>query len=183
MLGCCLFDADDEVALLLEKNAEGWLLLHSLLGPSFFLKNDEIDKPKLRKAIFEDSSLREKIEGYLHPLVRRNLKRKADEVYSQNGKKSLIEVPLLYEVSWQNDFALVVVVSVSEQKAVERAMARDGVTVEQAKKTMTAQFPLMEKMALADHVIDNDKSWNDTLRQLAQLKKILTPEFLRPSIN
>nr|MBF0222020.1 dephospho-CoA kinase [Desulfobulbaceae bacterium] len=175
MLGYCLFDADAEVASLLKKEAEGWFFLRSLLAPDFFLKNGALDKPKLRDTIFEDCALRKKIEERLHPLVRKQLKRKVDEAYTDNGQKSLIEVPLLYEANWQSDFAKVLVVAVSENIAVARGSLRDGVTSDQIKKTLSAQFPLKEKIELADYVIDNDKNWDHTFKQIVQLKKILTP--------
>ena len=106
-------------------------------------------------------------------MVQSSLKRKADEAYFVDGKKSLIEVPLLYEANWQDQFALVVVVSVSEQIASKRAFDRDGVSFEQIKKAISAQVPLKKKALLADYVVNNNKSLNDTVKQLVELKKNL----------
>ena len=179
----CFFDADAEVALLLDRNAEGWLALHGFLDSIFFHKNGDLNKVELRKAIFVDDILRKKVEGALHPLVRKILKAKIDAAYLNDKKKSVIEVPLLYEANWQDDFNLVVVVSVSEQNAIERAMKRDGVTREQAEKAISVQVSLKKKVTMADYVIDNNQNWTVTMKQLVELKKMLTLETLQPSIK
>ena len=170
IIGYCCFDADREVASLLKIDAVGWQFLRSLLGISFFHDDGELNKLKLRDVIFSDKILRHEIEHVLHPLVRESLKDKVDEAYLNNGKRSLVEVPLLYEAKWQNYFSLVVAVSVTDQEAIKRAVLRDGVTCEQAKMAISAQMPLKEKVLLADYVIDNDKSWKDTEKQLVELK-------------
>ena len=90
MLDYSFFDADKEVADLLEKNAQGWIVLHGLLAPFFFQENGDINKQRLRGAIFRDDLLRKRVEDVLHPLVRDRLKNKVDEAYRKFGKSSLI---------------------------------------------------------------------------------------------
>jgi dephospho-CoA kinase len=52
-------------------------------------------------------------------------------------------------------FRPLVVVAVSEETQVARAMARDGATEAQARARIAAQHPLSAKVAAADFVIDN----------------------------
>jgi dephospho-CoA kinase len=53
-------------------------------------------------------------------------------------------------------------------------MARDACTREEALQRMRAQIPLDEKRELADHVIDNSGSLDDTARQVRALFEGLT---------
>lgn len=173
IMSCQLLDADREVAELLRKNAPGWKALSGILGASFFMADGDIAKPFLREAIFRDSDLRKAVEGVLHPMVKARLKEKADRVLKEQGKWSLVEVPLLYEVGWQNEFSLVIVVSVHAETAVQRAVLRDGITEQHARSTLAAQMPLADKVCLADYVIDTNGPWSEVLGQVSALKKNL----------
>jgi len=173
MMGYSLFDADKEVADLLKKNAPGWTALRTDLGLAYFDIDGELEKARLKQALFADIFLRKQVESVLHPLVRKSLKNKVDSAYLKDGRDSIIEVPLLFEANWQDDFSLVIVVSVSEEKALKRAVKRDGVTDRQVKEALMAQMPLAEKVLMAGYVIDNNESWVNTMGQLVELKKIL----------
>lgn len=50
-----------------------------------------------------------------------------------------------------------------------RLMQRDGLTQEQAEQRVAAQMPLNEKRGLANHVIENSGSREDTHRQVLRL--------------
>lgn len=50
-----------------------------------------------------------------------------------------------------------------------RLMQRDGLTQEQAEQRVAAQMPLNEKRGLANHVIENSGSREDTHRQVLKL--------------
>ena len=52
---------------------------------------------------------------------------------------------------------------------IERTVARDACTREQAERRVAAQLPIDEKRALADYVIDNGGTLADTERQVREL--------------
>lgn len=52
---------------------------------------------------------------------------------------------------------------------LSRLMQRDGLTQEQAEQRVAAQMPLNEKRGLANHVIENSGSREDTHRQVLRL--------------
>lgn len=52
---------------------------------------------------------------------------------------------------------------------LSRLMHRDGLTPEQAEQRVAAQMPLNEKRGLANHVIENSGSREDTHRQVLRL--------------
>lgn len=52
---------------------------------------------------------------------------------------------------------------------LQRLMQRDNLTQEQAEQRVAAQMPLNEKRGLANHVIENSGSREETHRQVLQL--------------
>jgi dephospho-CoA kinase len=67
------------------------------------------------------------------------------------------------------DFDATVLVWAPETAQIERQMARDGCSREEALRRIRAQMPLHEKKALADHVIDNTGTPEETGRQVRAL--------------
>jgi dephospho-CoA kinase len=63
----------------------------------------------------------------------------------------------------------VIVVYAPEAMQVERQMLRDGVSREHALARIRAQLPIEEKRRLADYVIDNSGTPEETERQVRQL--------------
>lgn len=58
------------------------------------------------------------------------------------------------------------VVSVDEETQVQRLMARDSLTEEEAAQRIASQMPLRDKKKWADAVIDNNGSVGETKQQL-----------------
>lgn len=174
-----LFDADEEVRLLLDPGGQGWRRLRAWLGAEYFGADGTLLKAKLRQKIFADEAVRHLVERDLHPLVLANLQAKT------KGKERpcLVEVPLLYEVQWQGYFDSVVVVYAVESICRDRVMARDRVSGEQVMASIHAQMPIEQKVRLADFAVDNSGDWSATLQQLAGIKKMLSQKYLKKKLD
>ena len=85
----------------------------------------------------------------------------------------LAEIPLLYEVQWDNLFDTIVVVYANHETCLTRLMNRDGVTRQTAIKELESQLPLDEKALRADHVIDNSGPLAETKSQAEHLARLL----------
>ncbi|MDA8161013.1 MAG: dephospho-CoA kinase [Desulfobacteraceae bacterium] len=164
--GLPLLAADQEVRALLEPGEAGWQRLRRL-GPDFFDPDGTLRKASLRRAIFADPGLKRQVESALHPLVLAALLAKMAGVPG----RCLVEVPLLYEVGWQDYFVEVVAVVAPETICLERVMRRDQVSENEARAAIAAQMPIADKAAQADKVIDNGGAWPDTVGQLQAIKK------------
>jgi dephospho-CoA kinase len=158
-------DLDCICRQLLEPGAAGWLKLKENLDERFFGPADALDRTVFRTALFADTELRSRVDSLLHPLAREEM---AERISSVNGSV-LVEIPLLFEAGWHNDVESIIVVYAGPAVCCQRIVDRDHVTVEQAQQAVAAQFSLAEKARLADHVIDNSFSWQDTCVQLRQL--------------
>lgn len=173
------FSADTICRQLLEPEAQGWLALRTAFGDRFFLQDQHLDRPLLRKVLFENQEFRLGLNGLLHPLVRSEIasriEREMDRLPEAQAR-FVVEVPLLYEAGWERDFSPVVVAYADEKSCLQRIMLRDRISEAEAKKAIAAQMPLSQKALLADHVIDNSGPWSDTCLQIVHLRNFLWQE-------
>jgi dephospho-CoA kinase len=93
----------------------------------------------------------------------------------------VLDIPLLFEGRRSGrgsgaimDFDHTVLVWVRRDVQVERTMARDGCSAEEAERRIAAQLPIDEKREMADFVIDNSGSLEQTRAQVVALVRELT---------
>lgn len=176
LLGKCLgvevVDADRLCRDLLIKGQSGWQGMHQAWGDRFMDPHGQIDRILLRNTIFADSTVRRELEQILHPLVRIEITALAQRKKLE-GEALLVEVPLLFEVGWQDDFDWVVSIFASEDRCVQRIVARDKVSAEDAGKILAAQMPSVCKAFLANSVIDNSGVFPFTCLQVYHLARYL----------
>jgi len=174
LLGSAHIDADEICRKLLEPQAEGWKELSRILGPHYITKDGRIDRGLLRKDLFADKDLRLKINRIIHPLVKKEIMAQMERIIaSESEARVLVEVPLLYEVGWENLFDTVVVVYADYGTCLSRLMDRDGIDEITAAREMESQLPLADKVMKADHVIDNCGTLPDTAKQAKHLAELL----------
>jgi len=175
MTGAMAVSADSICRDLLAVGSPGWQAMQKEFSAAYFSDDGQVDRPVLRKAIFSDPAVREKLDALLHPLVR-------DELFvlfkaaEKKGVDLVAEIPLLFEKGWQTDFDYTIVVFAVDDICVERVMERDLVSKEDAEKSISSQMPLADKIDLGDAVIDNSGSLSAALERIKQLQKKLSGE-------
>ncbi len=176
-------DVDMISKRLLQPQQPGLVALKKRFGSRFLQADGGLDRPGLRRELFQDPTLRAAIDGLLHPLIREAMHREAAELARAGAEVVLVEVPLLYEAGWENDFVLVIVVTAPEEVCLQRLLQRDGGGREEALSALAARLPQVEKIRRADLVIDNSGDWEQTRRQLEQLLLKLQENYLRAGVS
>ena len=127
-----------------------------------------VERVRLRKLAFENDQFRERLEALLHPLVLERVRRRIADA-EESVKIALIEVPLLYEVSFplERDFDLVVAASKATQK--RRLSEIRKLELNLANKIIKAQMPLQEKIIRGDVVVWNDGDKSSLAAQIEHL--------------
>lgn len=157
---------------LMEHGQAGWRAVSERWQERFLNTDATINRPLLKEAVFTDEGLRHALEGILHPLVRIVVKKRMQA--AEKAQEGLIvEVPLLFEVGWQDDFDYTVAVYVPESVSLERVRRRDGLSQEQAQKILDTQMPPRLKAEKASFVIDNSGLWVQTVQQVGRLARQL----------
>jgi dephospho-CoA kinase len=175
-LGADVLDADLLCRDLLIKGNPGWQDVQQVWGERFMNPQGEIDRILLRNTIFEDGKIRRELEQILHPLVRAEINSAAHRK-KMAGEALLVEVPLLFEVGWQEDFDWTVTVFASADCCMQRIVSRDKVTEEDAGRILSAQMPSVCKAFLADSVIDNSGFFLHTCLQVYHLAGYLRKSY------
>ena len=175
-LGAIVIDAD---RLTREVQARGSPVLERIadsFGPDVLRPDGELDREALGAIVFRDEAARQRLNRIVHPAVGAAMVERIREAREAGAALVVLDIPLLLEGSraGQMDLHAVVVVYASEEQQVERQVARDGCSREEALRRVRAQLPIEEKRRLADFVIDNSGSRAETERQVRELYRRLT---------
>ncbi|NOQ67043.1 MAG: dephospho-CoA kinase [Desulfobacterales bacterium] len=175
LLGCVHIDADEICRQLLEPHEEGWQEFTRVFGSVYLVEGESINRPLLRNDLFASEKFRDKVNGIIHPIAKRVILFRINQIVeSDPSAKVLVEVPLLYEVHWEDLFDTVVVVYAEDETCLNRLMDRDGLDRATAAKELKSQWPLSEKVMKADHVIDNNGLLSDTVCHVEHLAELLS---------
>lgn len=130
----------------------------------------KVDRVKLGNRVLGDPAALLKLEGIVHPLVRREEERFLASAEKSGADIAVLDIPLLFETGGEKRCDAVVVVSAPAELQRERVMARPGMTAEKFGAILAKQMPDAEKRAKADFMVDSSKGF-DAAR--AQVRDIL----------
>jgi len=169
-LGALVLDADAAARQVVEPGAPGWRKLRDALGADYFEAGGELDRARLRRRIVADPAVRGQVERLLHPEIMRSLEAAWIESRTKAPERPILfDIPLLFEAGLEARFDVVVLVYVPRSVQLERLMARDHLSREEAAATLEMQLPLTAKRERSHWVIDNSGSLDQTRRQVLAL--------------
>lgn len=126
----------------------------------------KLDRAAMRKLIFSDDNLRLALEKILHPRIGTETERQAD---AATGPYQMIVVPLLVGSPLTRFVDRVLVVDCDEETQMQRLLARDTETVEQARRILAAQASREARLAIGDDVISTDDTFEAIREQVLAL--------------
>jgi dephospho-CoA kinase len=113
-----------------------------------------IDRAALARIVFSDARERHWLEQQVHPLVRGAFADALDHL--SKAPVVVLMIPLLFEAGLDHLCGEIWVVDCgSEAEQIQRLRSRNSMTLEEAQARVNAQWPMAEKIARADVVIDN----------------------------
>jgi dephospho-CoA kinase len=137
-------------------------------GPEVRGPDGRLDRRRLRDIVFADAAARGRLEAILHPAIRAEMERQS-QAAAAVGPYQLLVIPLLVEGGRRDHVDRVLLVDAPEKVQVERLMARDAVTREQAAAALQAQASRAARLAIADDVVTNTGGVAELERQVADL--------------
>jgi len=180
-LGATVIDAD---AIVHELQAPGMPMVAALaeaFGPGILTADGSLDRKALGAIAFADEEARARLNQIVHPQVGAEFARRLADAIAAKVELVVLDIPLLFEgresgrgSAATRNVQTTVVVWVPEAVQIDRQIARDGCSREDALQRVRAQLPLDLKRELADHVIDNSGALADTERQVRALYARLT---------
>jgi dephospho-CoA kinase len=168
-------DADELAREAVKKNSPGLQSVVQAFGPDLKTKDGELDRAALAKLVFASKENLAKLEGIVHPLVRRLAEEKRRELEAGGAALAFYDVPLLFEKKMETMFDFIVVVASSEARQLERLRARNGWSEDEIRRRLSAQAALAGKIKKAHFVVQNDGAPAELTAQIDQLLKKLSP--------
>jgi len=148
-------------------------------GESIIDADGNLDRAAMRQLVFADNNARRRLEGIVHPRIQEETIRQSIEAEelrrrsaAAGGDYQIIAIPLLVESPLKGFVDRVLVVDCEEQTQLRRLLVRDGESEQQARRMLAAQTSRVERLAIADDVINNDGSLADTRAQVGALHEI-----------
>lgn len=152
--GAGLVDTDAIAHELTGPNGTAMPALVAEFGPEVANQLGALDRVAMRQRVFSDPGARARLEGILHPLIRRISTEHCDAAESPYV---ILAVPLLVESgTYRQRCDRIVVVDCPESLQIKRVMARNGISADEVKAIMAAQATRAQRLAVADDVVTND---------------------------
>ncbi|MEW6320773.1 MAG: dephospho-CoA kinase [Acidobacteriota bacterium] len=173
--GVPVVDADVLAREAVAPGTPGLAAVVARFGPAVLAPDGTLDRKAVAAVVFDDAAARRDLEAIIHPAVRAGIERFFGALPPATPL-AVADIPLLYETGRARDFDAVIVAACPRSVQVSRVMARDGASLEEAEQRLAAQWPIEDKVARADFVIDTTGSHEETDRQvLAVLRTLRGP--------
>ncbi|UJF31699.1 dephospho-CoA kinase [Paenibacillus hexagrammi] len=167
--GAILVDADRIARDVVEPGSPVLYRVAEHFGQAVLQQDGSLNRKKLGEIVFGNPTARKELESLLHPPIRARMREQMDTAARDcPDKLVVVDVPLLYESGLAYMFEKVMVVYVPRELQLQRLMKRDGLSEQEALKRLDAQMPIEKKRELADLLIDNSGTLEETSRLIDQ---------------
>lgn len=168
-LGIPVIDADIIARKVVEPGEAAYTEIVEHFGKDVLEKNGTINRKKLGDIIFNNEAERKVLNSIVHPAVRKQMKMEKEQLLTAGYETIVFDIPLLFESNLTHMVDKVLLVYVDEETQLERLMNRDEATKTDALSRIRSQMPLKDKIPLADEVINNNASIDQTKAQLLNI--------------
>lgn len=178
LLGVPIIDAD-EVNRELVNHADGqaMALIKNEFGVEYLNDSGGLNRAAMRELIFSQPSAKVALEKILHPLILQRiiaLQNAADH----NNIYGLVELPILRAHSmFLQIIQRILLIDCAEAIRIQRVVKRNHFSEQQVKNMIAHQPSDVERLALANDVIDNSGSLHD-LKRAVESQHMIYQEIL-----
>jgi dephospho-CoA kinase len=176
--GAYIIDADQIARELVQPHKPAWNELIRAFGKEILQEDGTIHRKKLAEKIFADLKQRKLLNQILHPQIKQEMDRRTREIGQKDPEAIVvIDAPLLVELGAHRKVDKLIVVTSTPVQQTERLKERDGRSPEEAQGILSSQMPVEEKAKLADFIIRNEGSLEETKKRakkvFKELKKVV----------
>ena len=127
------------------------------------IKNEDgsLNRKALGRIVFSDDEKLIQLNKLTHPVIRQKVSDEIEEYKSQNEEIVILDAALLVESDYLNFIDKLLVVTCKENIQIERIIARDNCSIEEALDRIRSQMSQENKVKYADYVIDNSATLSE----------------------
>ena len=168
--GAKVIDADKIARQILKPGERIYKKLIKAFGKTIAKKGQDIDRIKLAKVVFKDKKLLERLNKIMHPEIIRIIK---NQIKASSDKPVVLDAPLLIEAGLRRSVDKLIVVKTKRKELLKRMLKNRSLNRIDTLKRINSQISLEDKVRLADFVIDNSGSIEQTKKQVKQIRRQL----------
>jgi dephospho-CoA kinase len=175
-LGAFIIDADKLAHEVVEPGKPAWQAIIDKFGSKLLNQDQTLNRQMLANIVFNDKAKLQVLNSIVHPEVFKEDQRLVNERKAADPDGLIIkDIPLLLEMG--GDVARlfvdkIIVVYASPDIQLKRLIAR-GVSEADARNRINNQVPVKDKMKMADFVINNDGTLEETRVQVRTINQAL----------
>lgn len=167
--GAAIVDCDVLARDVVQPGTEALKRVAAQFGPQSLLADGTMDRAYIGRIVFNDKNRKKELEDILFPCIHQRIDEEIASLQQANPKAVVVlDMPLLYEVQYAPYVDAVWLVYVDGATQLTRLMARNHYTEAEAKARIKAQWPIDKKKDLAQVVIDNRGTLEETKGQVQQ---------------
>lgn len=173
-LGAFVIDCDKTARDVVAPGTRGLAKIEEVFGKDAVAADGSMDRVYIGDLVFRNPGMKKRLENILFPLIFEALNEELLRLEREESTPVVfLDMPLLYEVKYDSYVDEVWLVYVPFEVQLSRLMKRNGYTKEEALLRIHSQIPVDKKKALAQQVIDNSGTLEDTKEQVRSLWKTL----------
>ncbi len=152
-LGATVLDYDQLARDVVEPGTPALAAIAERFGADVLHEDGTLDRPALGAVVFAEPAALRDLEAITHPAIRELAARREREA----GPDAVVvhDNALLVDMGAHRAMDVVVVVDLPVETQVERLVTARGTTEADARARIAAQVPREQRLAVADHVLDN----------------------------
>jgi len=166
-------DADQVARQVVEPETIGWYCIRSAFGREYLNEDKTLNRTKLGALVFSNKDKLMVLNAIMGPLITVESKSQLDKFHEAGHPIVGYDAALIVEQGNADKFRPLIVVACPLDIQLARLMKRNSLTETAAMNIINQQVPTIEKIKLADHVIDTSGSMEESVHQTELIIKIL----------
>jgi dephospho-CoA kinase len=163
--GAVVVDADAIVRDVQQPGTPVFDAMVERFGPAIVADDGTLDRAAVADLVFADADALADLNAIVHPEVGAEIMRRMQDL-GETDEVVILDVPLVVESSNAYPVAGLLVVDVDPEVALRRLVEHRGMRAEDVRARMARQASRSERLARADHVIDNSGTLDDLRAQV-----------------
>jgi len=169
-LGAFVIDCDKTARDVVAPGTRGLAKIEAAFGKDAIGADGSMDRVYIGDLVFRNPEMKKRLENILFPLIFKALDEELLRLEREGATPVVfLDMPLLYEVKYDSYVDEVWLVYVPFEVQLSRLMKRNGYTKEEALLRIHSQISVDKKKSLAQQVIDNSGTLEDTKEQVRSL--------------
>ena len=148
----------------------------STFGESIKNQDGSLNRKALGNIVFNDDEKLILLNNLTHPKIKQKILSKVEEYKNQGEKIVVIDAALLIEDDYIPYIQKLILITCRKEIQINRIIARDNCTKEEAISRINSQMSQEEKAKFADYIIDNSNSFEELQKKVLELISVLQGE-------